>query len=243
MLRPLPVDLDELASVLEGDPMSGGGRIDLRDGEVWPHFALEDDIDEATDDEEAQDEDEQRSRWMWVHPRGSREGYRDMQLFIDTRGDAALVDRLTVAITGRGAFRRFKDVIANNPDAAEQWYTLSEDRVRGRARAWLASQGHTPRRPCAADRSSGRPYRSLGRCPTIPLAGRRPKEPSWAGRARLLVTGGRALQTKVRRGLSRQKATRGVTADARRPALRDLTCVIEVAESHVDRTCNRDGSP
>ncbi len=41
MLRPLPVDLDELADVLEGDPASGGGRIDLYTGEVWPGSVFE----------------------------------------------------------------------------------------------------------------------------------------------------------------------------------------------------------
>jgi hypothetical protein len=41
MLRPLPVDLEELAMVLEGDPIQGGGRIDLSTGEVWPQTALE----------------------------------------------------------------------------------------------------------------------------------------------------------------------------------------------------------
>src|ERR1039457_4102085 len=35
-LRPLPVDLDELAGILEGDPVDGGRRIDLAGGEVWP---------------------------------------------------------------------------------------------------------------------------------------------------------------------------------------------------------------
>ncbi len=34
MLRPLPVDLEELAAILEGDPAHGGGRIDLGSGEV-----------------------------------------------------------------------------------------------------------------------------------------------------------------------------------------------------------------
>ena len=33
-LRPLPVDLEELSMVLEGDPVHGGGRIDLRTGEA-----------------------------------------------------------------------------------------------------------------------------------------------------------------------------------------------------------------
>ena len=36
LLRWLPVDLEELAAVLEGDTLQGGGRIDLRSGEVWP---------------------------------------------------------------------------------------------------------------------------------------------------------------------------------------------------------------
>jgi hypothetical protein len=69
-----------------------------------------------------------------------------MELFIDTVDDPALVDRLTIAIAGRGAFRRFKDVIAAGPVVAERWYTFSEDRLRGRARAWLAAQGYAPTR-------------------------------------------------------------------------------------------------
>jgi hypothetical protein len=139
MLRPVPVDLEELASVLEGDPVRGGGRIDLRNGEVWPHSVF----DDVTDDDEEEDDDADDSRWLWVDPQGSREGYRDMELFIDTIDDRALVDRLSIAIVGRGAFRRFKDVIADDPASAERWYTLSEDRLRGRARAWLAAQGYT----------------------------------------------------------------------------------------------------
>ena len=45
MLRPLPVDLDQLSDVLEGDPMTGGGRVDLRSGEVWPQPVLEDAVE------------------------------------------------------------------------------------------------------------------------------------------------------------------------------------------------------
>jgi len=40
-LRPLPVDLDELAGILEGDPVYGGGRVDLATGEVWPAPAVD----------------------------------------------------------------------------------------------------------------------------------------------------------------------------------------------------------
>ncbi|MFC7490223.1 MULTISPECIES: UPF0158 family protein [unclassified Knoellia] len=145
MLRPVPVDLDELASVLEGDPVHGGGRLDLRTGEVWPQAVVDDfDDDEEEDDDDDEEEEEDDSRWLWVDPQGSRAGHRDMELFIGTVEDPALADRLTTAVAGRGAFRRFKDVIAADPAAADRWYARSEDRLRGRARSWLAAQGYSP---------------------------------------------------------------------------------------------------
>jgi len=41
LLRPMPVDLEELAGVLEGDPTFGGGRLDLLTGQVWPQAAID----------------------------------------------------------------------------------------------------------------------------------------------------------------------------------------------------------
>lgn len=140
LLRSLPVDLEELASVLEGDPLQGGGRIDLRTGEVWPE-SVWDYAEEAGTDDEDEDDDE---HWLWVHCEGSRAGYRDLVLFIDLVEDPHLADRLGRAIQGRGAFRRFKDVLADSPDLLERWYGFSDERHRGRARAWLAAEGYAP---------------------------------------------------------------------------------------------------
>lgn len=138
LLRPLPVDLDELASVLEGDRAYGGGRLDLRTGEVWPESAIGD-LEEADGAEDCDDE-----RWLWVDCQGSGPGYRDMEAFIAELDDADQADRLAIAIAGRGAFRRFKDVVARWPDVAEGWFSFAEDRTRGRARAWLADEGYAP---------------------------------------------------------------------------------------------------
>ena len=138
LLRPLPVDLEELAGVLEGDPVNGGGRIDLRTGDVWPQPAIE----YAEETEEEDDDDEER--WLWVECEGSREGYRDMELFIAALEDTDQVDRLGIAIGGRGAFRRFKDQLSRWPELLERWCAFSEDRQRGRARAWLAAEGYAP---------------------------------------------------------------------------------------------------
>ena len=141
MLRLLAVDLEELSSMLEGDPLRGGGRIDLESGETWPsgteevwgeEFGDEEDVDEAG-----------RERWLWVECLGSRDGYSDMEDFIDTVSDSRR-EMLELAIAGRGAFRRFKDVLNRWPGELERWHPFSAERSRGRARAWLASKGYRP---------------------------------------------------------------------------------------------------
>ena len=142
-LRPLPVDLDELAGILEGDPMYGGGRVDLETGEVWPAPAVDYTRETGQEDE---DESDDPDKWLWVHCEGSRDGYRDMELFIGTVRDPGRADRLEIAISGRGAFRRFKDVLARWPGELDRWYAFSAERQRGRARAWLADAGYYVRK-------------------------------------------------------------------------------------------------
>ena len=60
------------------------------------------------------------------------------------RSNSGDEDRLEVAIAGRGAFRRFKDVLARWPGELERWHLFSNERGRGRARAWLAREGYRP---------------------------------------------------------------------------------------------------
>jgi Uncharacterised protein family (UPF0158) len=142
-LRPLRVDLDELAGILEGDPMYGGGRVDLATGEVWPAPA----VDYAREiGQEDEDESDDPDKWLWVHCEGSRDGYRDMGRFIGTVRDPGRADRLEIAISGRGAFRRFRDVLGRWPGELDRWYAFSAERQRGRARAWLAGAGYYVRK-------------------------------------------------------------------------------------------------
>jgi hypothetical protein len=139
MLRGLPVDLEELAGILEGDPLNVGGRIDIRTGEVWPQAAIEYALETGEEDEDTVDDPE---RWLAVHGEGSHQGYRDMELFIASVEDPGRTEPLAIAITGRGAFRRFKDELASWPGELEQWHAFSEERQRGRARSWLAAAGY-----------------------------------------------------------------------------------------------------
>jgi hypothetical protein len=131
MLRSLSVDLDHLASAMHGDQAMGGVRIDRETGEWRPYDDGYDDEDDA-------------ARWLYVESMGSRESYHDMEVFISTVDDPDIVARLEIAITGRGAFRRFKDVLSQWPDELTRYFAIRDERERGRARAWLAEQGYRP---------------------------------------------------------------------------------------------------
>jgi len=146
MLRGLPVDLEELAGILEGDPLTVGGRIDITTGEVWHQAAIDYALETGEEDEDSADDPE---RWLAVHGEGSREGYRDLELLIASVEDPGRAERLAVAVRGRGAFRGFKDELARWPGELERWHAFSEERRRGRARSWLAVAGYRvlPGRP------------------------------------------------------------------------------------------------
>jgi hypothetical protein len=141
MLRPLPVDLEELSMILQGDPVHGGGRLDLHTGAVWPLAAIE---YARKWGRSAKKQTTTPIGGSGCTPRGSHPGYRDMEWFIDDLDDADFGDRLARAITGRGAFRRFKDRLSDHPELLTRWHVFSGERQRGRSRSWLAAEGYTP---------------------------------------------------------------------------------------------------
>jgi hypothetical protein len=132
-LRPLAVDVEELASILESDPVHGGGRVDLATGDVWHQSPYDDPLD---NEDTIDDED----RWLSVEA-SSHEGWWDMSEFIDTVADPELADRLQRMIHGRRAFRRFRDELAEHPDELTRFHLFADERQRGRARRWLAEHG------------------------------------------------------------------------------------------------------
>lgn len=136
--RVVPVDLDMLSIVLEGDPdLSTGGYLDLHTGEVYDETATDPMIvgEDATIDVE-----EEPDRWLRLNRTGSRNGWQDMEAFAERQHDEALRERLERAIEGKGAFHRFRDLI-HAEDLTEHWHAFSTDRQMGRARDFLADNG------------------------------------------------------------------------------------------------------
>jgi hypothetical protein len=84
------------------------------------------------------------TRYVEVPETGSRPAYEDMEDFIKTVADDELQALLWRAIEGRGAFRRFKDTLADQPAEQERWYAFRDARRRERAIAWLREEDIEP---------------------------------------------------------------------------------------------------
>ena len=76
-------------------------------------------------------------RYLRVDPASSREQYRWMERFVSSVVDEALRERLLIAIDGKGAFRRFKDVLLAFPAERERWFAYRSELLHFHIQTWL----------------------------------------------------------------------------------------------------------
>jgi hypothetical protein len=77
-----------------------------------------------------------------IDPLPSYVWYQDMADFADRLSNDAAGPRLTRAITGKGAFRRFKNALYEEfPELLPAWHAFREARANRRAVDWLADEG------------------------------------------------------------------------------------------------------
>ena len=75
--------------------------------------------------------------YLRIEPVSSREQYRWMERYIPMVEDKDLQNKLTRAIDGKGAFRRFKDVLMGYGPERERWFAFRSERLRIFMEAWL----------------------------------------------------------------------------------------------------------
>ena len=136
--KTLKIGLDELYDAMENSSYEVEYYLDLETGEIL--FVSEGMDDEETGKLKNQIEEE-LDRYELIPKAESYEGYRDMQAFIATVEDDHLSELLEVAINGKGAFRRFKDVLLNYPKEREKWFEFKDARIQEQALEWLESIG------------------------------------------------------------------------------------------------------
>lgn len=168
-MRKIKVDMDALELAFDDRSVETSYYLDLETGEVvavtdeigrelneiydeMPEEEHEDSFEEALRERNLPDwvkdglraadrvETGHGERFITVPKTESHEAYGDMEDFIATVKDRRLQGLLEVAIVGRGAFRRSKDVVARFPSEEQQWFRFEADRLRERILEWLEEE-------------------------------------------------------------------------------------------------------
>lgn len=136
MLQLAELDLDEIASALSDQThFEHRWLIDPGTGEValWTE-------DTGIDGQNPIDLDE--LDLIPIDPLPSSVWYADMADFAEGVSDDAAGRRLSRALRGRGAFRRFKDELYEEyPELVPAWHAFRDARAKRRAVEWLVDEG------------------------------------------------------------------------------------------------------
>ncbi len=137
----VPVDWEALEDAFENNAPEVHSYLRLSDGEVLR-------VVDGIADPEMHSRIASDPAYLRIDPVSSREQYRWMERFIPMVEDPPLRDRLTAAIDGKGAFRRFKDVLMGFGPERERWFAFRSERLRVFMEAWLTAHAlHAVPRP------------------------------------------------------------------------------------------------
>jgi hypothetical protein len=130
VLREVPVDWEALEDAFENNAPEVHSYLHLATGEVLR-------VVDGVADPQMHVRIASDGNYLRVDPVSSREQYRWMERFIPMVDEPDLRGKLAQAIDGKGAFRRFKDVLMNYATERERWFAFRSERLRTFMEAWL----------------------------------------------------------------------------------------------------------
>lgn len=128
--RWVKAEMSDLVSAFADSRPEDEYYLSLKNGEV--RFLTDESLDEEK--EEIFNFPEE---YVLLPKKLSRQGYQDLVDFIETVESQPLREKLEVAVQGKGAFRRFKDVLLDYPEDRCRWFTFSTERDEARIKEWL----------------------------------------------------------------------------------------------------------
>ena len=139
-VRDVPIDWEALEDAFENNAPEVHSYLHLVTGEVLR-------VVDGVADPQMHVRIASDGNYLRVDPVSSREQYRWMERFIPLVEDDDLRGKLGQAIDGKGAFRRFKDVLMSYAEDREKWFTFRSERLRTFMEAWLTAHAinATPR--------------------------------------------------------------------------------------------------
>ena len=85
-----------------------------------------------------------KSDYVVVDAIPSRIQYQWVDEFVATIEDPDLKIRVEAAINGKGAFRRFKDILLTSPEERRRWFEYRDQKMRQRIVEWVREKGIEP---------------------------------------------------------------------------------------------------
>jgi len=136
-LREVPIDWEALEDAFENNAPEVHSYLHVATGEVLR-------VVDGVADPDMHSRIAGNYSYLRVEPVSSREQYRWMERFIQMVENPELKQKLGAAIDGKGAFRRFKDVLMGFATDRERWFAFRSERLRVFMEAWLAAHQVAP---------------------------------------------------------------------------------------------------
>ncbi len=131
-VRDIPVDWEALEDAFENNAPEVHSYLHLATGDVLR-------IVDGVADPQMHARIAADGGYLRIEPVSSREQYRWMERFIPMVADLDLRQKLAQSIDGKGAFRRFKDVLMAHATERESWFHFRGERLRTFMEAWLST--------------------------------------------------------------------------------------------------------
>lgn len=159
-MKKLKVDIDEIAFIMETfDEFDSVTFFDTETGELVsiPNelmSAVESNDEEALQDLPDWEKDligtaesiisDESGRYVDIPRKPPYEAYNLMVEFTSSITNKHLREKLEIALEGKGAFRRFKNVISDYPEEGKMWFAFKDKRMRDEVIEWLNDIGIEP---------------------------------------------------------------------------------------------------
>lgn len=136
MPRHVRVRYDQIRRAYEQGSAEARYFLDIETGEIIPVFVEL--IERGGNQEDARRiASGIHVRYFLVPHKSSRDGFAEMEAFIDTVKDRHLRAALLAALKGEGPFRRFREILVSYPPDEERWLGLRDRRIRDEIASWL----------------------------------------------------------------------------------------------------------
>lgn len=155
-IRDIPIDWEALEDAFENNAPEVHSYLHLVTGDVLR-------VVDGVADPQMHARIAADQNYLRIDPVSSREQYRWMERYIPMVEDPELQGKLGQAIDGKGAFRRFKDVLMAYAPERERWFAFRSERLRIFMEAWLSAHALNPiARPIWVPEVAPRPESSPG---------------------------------------------------------------------------------